>query len=311
MSYCDYSVLCKNFPEKFYDLVKINGYIGNNHSLSELEDHLYEFANFPSTLNYVIRDDIHNQIVCIYDMDNLRYYRIEIIFLKDNYVRFVVHTSYDKADCDVTMKFNTKGFESLFNFPVDEVFQTAEESTSEPEHPEEDAEEQENPEQTPNAIEMPLCVFQLMQNKVYDYVVENDIIDKYGDKEIPCGVMVKIIDYSPQSKFECHVYDVLGEEAEERRVKIEPLTPLEEAVFEEIENCYERYNEYSELAKVAEYGAEYNGESAEEIVRYGHLANEQIFNSDYLKELISKAGLQETYQAWLIERKKQKALTVL
>ena len=89
------------------------------------------------------------------------------------------------------------------------------------------------------------------------------------------------------------------------------LSPLERVVFEEIENCYERYNEYAELAKVAEYGAEYNGESAEEIVRYGHLANEQIFNSDYLKELISKAGLDGTYQAWLRERKKQEAVTVL
>lgn len=86
------------------------------------------------------------------------------------------------------------------------------------------------------------------------------------------------------------------------------LSPLERVVFEEIENCYERYNEYSELVKVAEYGTEYNGESAEEISRYGHLANEQIFNSDYLKELISKAGLDGTYQAWLKERREREAV---
>lgn len=97
--------------------------------------------------------------------------------------------------------------------------------------------------------------------------------------------------------------------AEENK-QTDELTPLERTIFEEIENCYERYNEYAELVKVAEYGAEYNGESAEEIARYGHLANEQIFNSDYLKELISKAGLDETYQAWLAERKKQEAVGV-
>lgn len=94
-----------------------------------------------------------------------------------------------------------------------------------------------------------------------------------------------------------------AEELEDNQA--DDLTPLERTVFEAIEDCFKRYNEYSELAKVAEYGAEYNGESAEEIVRYGHLANEQIFNSDYLKELISKAGMQEKYQAWLKERKKQ------
>lgn len=85
------------------------------------------------------------------------------------------------------------------------------------------------------------------------------------------------------------------------------LTPLERTVFEAIEDCFKRYNEYAELSKVAEY----SGGSPEDIVMYGNLANEEIFNSDYLKELISKSGLDEIYQAWLKERKKQEAVTVL
>ncbi|MEE0264789.1 MAG: hypothetical protein UD936_04095, partial [Acutalibacteraceae bacterium] len=64
-----------------------------------------------------------------------------------------------------------------------------EENTSEPEYPEE--ENQQHIEIISNTIEMPLSVFLLMKNQVYDYMDENDLMEKYGDKDIPCGVMVK------------------------------------------------------------------------------------------------------------------------
>lgn len=280
MSYCDYSVLCKNFPEKFYDLVKINGYIGNNHSITELEDHLYEFANFPSTLNYVIRDDSHNQIVCIYDMDNLRYYRIEIIFLKDNYVRFVVHTSYDKADCDVTMKFNTKGFESLFNFPVDEVFQTAEENTSEPEQPAEDAGEQSEMIDT-NMGAMPIEDYREIRAIQYGF-------DSYEDFR-KAGYYLNIDKPNISEP---------NPQAEENKQGVE-LTPLERNLFEQYYKASDKYDEYIALSD--------NGNNSE----YSDYAIFELLKCDLLIDLINHNGLYGMYTAWLIERQKQEALTVL
>ena len=189
------------------------------------------------------------------------------------------------------------------------------ENASEPEQPAEDAEElSEENEQEFKVFGMPLSVFQLIQNQVNDYIDKNDI--KYGNKDIPCGVRVELMHNIVEASYRCEIYDAfdgLDDEVVKSILNIEPLSPLERTVFEEIENCFERYNEYAELARTAEYGAEYNGESAEEISRYGHLAKEQIFNSDYLKELISKAGLDETYQTWLKvlrEREQNKSLEV-
>lgn len=196
-------------------------------------------------------------------------------------------------------------FDDLLSFGlVKEVSQDTndiEENTTEQEQPAEDAEEPaEENKQEFKVFEMPLSVFQLIQNQVNDYIDKNDI--KYGNKDIPCGVRVELMHNIVEASYRCEIYDAfdgLDDEVVKSILNIEPLSPLERTVFEEIENCFERYNEYAELARTAEYGAEYNGESAEEISRYGHLANEQIFNSDYLKELISKAGLDERYQAWL------------
>ena len=197
------SVLCKNFSEKFYDLVKINGYISNHNHISDFIDYLYEFSNFPSTIDCVVRDDKHHEIFCTFDMCGFRYFRIEITFQKDSYVRFVVYRSYDEPAVDVTMKFNVKGFESLFNFSVSQVFHTDEENAFEPEQPAEDAEEQENPEQTP-AEENKLSVeLTLLERNLFEaHVKANDYYEqsielgseKFASSYLSqCDLLLKII----------------------------------------------------------------------------------------------------------------------
>ena len=52
----------------------------------------------------------------------------------------------------------------------------------------------------------------------------------------------------------------------------------------------------------------YNGGN---FVKYNRLALDEKLKGYVLYSLISKSGLDETYQAWLRERKKQEAVTVL
>ncbi len=150
------------------------------------------------------------------------------------------------------------------------------------------------------SVEMPLCVFQLMQDKVNDYIDDNDIMEKYGDKEIPCGVVVKIEHNMSKPSYKCEIYDDSGEEAEKRISKIEPLSPLERTVFKAIEDCSSLETEYVKKSLCAK---------EEEQERYFlGLASIETLKANFLQDLISKAGLDGTYQAWLKERREREAV---
>ena len=318
------TVLCEKFNEKFADLVLISGNLKKVVCVRYKEErniYLSDYMNLFKRSNVELeffydltKTNLGNDYLFKFNaVDGSNFYTFHLSLTGDGEFYFSIDNNGIELDSYI-FEFREEAFNSFFNF-----IQTEEENTSEPEQPEEDAEEpaEENKQEFEfyDSILMPLSVFQLMQNQVNDYIDKNDIIEKYGNKDVPCGITVEIISTSEsiytESRYKCQIYDSFDEEVSKSILNIEPLSPLERTVFEAIEDCFKRYNEYSELAKVAEYGAEYNGESAEEIVRYGHLANEQIFNSDYLKELISKAGLDETYQSWLRERKKQEAVTVI
>lgn len=313
------AVLCEKFNEKFADLVLKSGNLKKVFCVRYKEErniylsdymNLFKRSNVELEFFYDLTEtnlstDYLFKFNAVYGSNS---YTFHLSLTCDGEFYFSIDNNGIELDAYI-FEFHEEAFNSFFNF-----IQTEEENASEPEQSVETTEE--HNENTPKqeltveenkqelevyeSVEMPLCVFQLMQNKVNDYVEDNDIIEKYSDKDVPCGVVVKIEHNMSKPSYKCEIYDDTGEEPEKRILKVEPLTPLEEVIFEAIEDCFNRYNYYFELAKIAEY----NGESAEEIARYGHLANEQIFNSDYLKELVSKAGLQETYQSWLRERQK-------
>lgn len=278
------TVLCENFNEKFVDLIRKLEYP------PELEKYLKYFENEDVTslsVNLFNSDDFGKFALCDFEVFTSGYdsYYYHITFNFNDYVRITIFNRIENLNVVFKEELGLNGFkwDYLFILP-----NTDEENASEPEQPADDAEYEEDcfsiecSKRTNGKVELTLGTGKNAVTKYYS---------SYDEM------------YEDNPEYRELFFEVLSVDA--------CLTPLERTVFEEIENCYERYNEYSELFKVAEYGAEYNGESAEEIVRYGHLANEQIFNSDYLKELISKAGLDETYQSWLRERKKQEAVTVL
>lgn len=302
------AVLCEKFNEKFADLVLRHGNLKKvvcvqykkerNIYLSDYMN-LFKRSNVELEFFYnLTKTNLGNDYLFKFNaVDGSNFYTFHLSLTGDGEFYFSIDNNGIELDSYI-FEFREEAFNSFFNF-----IQTEEENALEPEHPAEDVEEQENPELTPNVIEMPLCVFQLMQSRVNDYIDDNDIIEKYGDKEIPCGVMVKIMDYSPQSCFKCEIYDDTGEEPEKRILKVEPLTPLELAVFEAFEVCSNL--EYEYVCK------SFAVKEKEQEIKFLELASGESLKEYVLEYLISKAGLEETYQAWLAERKKQESLTIL
>ncbi|MEE1124870.1 MAG: hypothetical protein U0L18_02895 [Acutalibacteraceae bacterium] len=94
------------------------------------------------------------------------------------------------------------------------------------------------------------------------------------------------------------------------------LTPLERAIFEAFENSSNLYVEYicksldvMKDEEIDEYGC-YSSVVLEQVEYFHELASIEDLKTQFLLEIISKAGLDETYQAWLAERKKQEVVGV-
>ena len=281
------TVLSEKFNEKFADLVMKPGNLKSvfcltykNESGVYLSDYmdLFKRSNVDIDKYFDFSEIVSNHFLFTFNVvDGSNSYLFDIDF-SDCELYLCIKDNKDNELDSYVLRFHEEAFYSFFS-------QTEEESTSESEHPEEDAEEQSEMIDT-NMGAMPIEDYREIRAIQYGF-------DSYEDFR-KAGYYLNI-DKPNISEPELP--------AEENKQGVE-LTPLELILFQHYKEILEYYSFLLSIYRAAASDEESNNE--EIIKTYRSLALVDRFEA-----IISDAELVDKFDLWLAECEKHEALTVL